>query len=152
VIIKGRVIRIFDDEKVAINLGSQQGSEEGKKVWFFAPATEIQDPENQEKLGEYRYLKATGRVISVAKRFSIVGAYPREEETVPMAAQFNLWGSWRAPTVKKRVPGQLPVSDVEAIPVPGGSDISVGDAVEISVDDSSNVAGANEDPDRPPVD
>jgi hypothetical protein len=134
-IVKGRVVRIFDDEKVAVNLGRKDGVVSGKRVWFFAPPTDIEDPETEEILGTYRHLKATGKVASVAEKFSVVVPYAREEETVPAGAQLGIFGSMRTPTVKRRVPGHLPVNDLQADPVPGGDGIGVGDEVELEIED-----------------
>ena len=134
----GRVVRIFDDEKLAINLGRQDGVQPGKSVSIFAPPVEIEDPETKEQLGVYRHRKATAKVITVGDRFSIVGPFPRREESVPAGAQLGLGlGMWRTPTVTKQVRGHLPIDDYEAKPVPTGSEIRVGDAVEITVDDAS---------------
>lgn len=141
-IIKGRVVRIFDDEKVAINLGREHGIARGKTIWFRAPPTEIEDPETEELLGSYSYLKATGKVIAVAEKFAIVGALPREEQTIPLGAQFGGLGGWNTPTVTKRLPGHLPVRDLQADPIPGGSDIGIGDSVEAEVDEEAKSRSA----------
>lgn len=133
-IIKGRVVRIFDDEKVAINLGREHGLGRGKRIWFRAPPTEIEDPETEELLGTYSHLKATGKVLAVAEKFAIVGPLPRREETVPLGARFGGLGGWNTPTVTKELPGSFPVKELQADPIPGGSDIGVGDSVEAEVD------------------
>lgn len=133
--ITGRVVRIFDEEKIAINLGSEQGVERGKNVAIYAPSVEIEDPSTNEDLGEYRHLKDVAKVIAVSERFSIVGPHSRKEETVAAGSMsaLGLWG--RTPTVTKTVPGQLSISDTEAEPIPTGDEIRVGDTVEIEVDD-----------------
>jgi hypothetical protein len=134
--ISGRVIRIFDEEKIAINLGSAQGVKRGKNVAIYAPTIEIEDPSTNENLGEYRHLKDVARVISVSARFSIVGPHSKKEETVAPGSYSALGGFWgRTPTVTKTVPGHLDVNDAEAKPIPTGDEIRVGDTVEIEVDD-----------------
>jgi hypothetical protein len=132
--IAGQVVRIFDEEKIAINLGSDQGVTRGKNVAIYAPTVEIEDPETQEQLGVYRHRKDVAKVVAVSSRFSIIGPHSRKEETVAPGG-ISALGLWKTPTVTKTVPGHLPINETEAKPIPTGDEIRVGDTVEIEVDD-----------------
>lgn len=125
---QGRVIRIFDDEKIAVNLGSADGVSKGTRISIYAPEVEIEDPETGESLGAYRHLKAAARAADVAERFTVAGPYPKREE-VAVPSPLSLLG--RTPTRTKTVPGELPVNDLETAPLPGGNEIRVGDIAEI---------------------
>ncbi len=129
---QGRVIRIFDDEKIAVNLGSEDGVSRGTRIAIYAPEVEISDPETGESLGMYRHLKAIARAADVAERFTVAGPYPRREE-VAVRSPLSFLGP--TPTRTKTVPGELPVNDMEAAPLPGGNEIRVGDIVEIEFED-----------------
>jgi hypothetical protein len=132
---QGRVIRIFDDEKIAINLGSEDGVAKGTRIAIYAPEVEIDDPETGESLGVYRHLKAVARAATVSDRFTVAGPYPRREE-VAVPNPMNFIGIGRTPTRTKTVPGDLPVNDMEAAPLPGGDEIRIGDLVEIEFEDA----------------
>ncbi|HYC80596.1 MAG TPA: hypothetical protein VEB65_02340 [Solirubrobacterales bacterium] len=131
---QGRVVRIFDDEKIAINLGSRDGLTSGTRIEIYSPQVEIEDPETGESLGTYRHLKAIARASDVAERFTIAGPYPRRER-VAMRGPLAVLG--QTPTQTKTVPGELPVNEFEADPLPGGNEIRLGDIVEIELEDSS---------------
>jgi len=134
---QGRVIRIFDDEKIAVNLGSKDGVARGTRIEIYAPEVEIEDPETGESLGAYRHLKAVARAADVADRFTVAGPYPRREE-VAVPGPLTFLG--RTPTRTKSVPGELPVNDMEAAPLPGGNEIRVGDVVEIEFEEAPEVS------------
>jgi hypothetical protein len=127
----GRVVRIFDDEKIAINLGSRDGLTRGARIAIYAPEVEIEDPDTGEVLGSYRHLKAAARAAEVAEKFTVAGPYPRKEQVSEPSA---IWAFRQTRT--KTVPGELPINEMEASPLPGGDEIRVGDIVEVEFDDS----------------
>jgi hypothetical protein len=133
--VAGRVVRIFDEEKIAINLGSDQGVKKGKNAAIYAPTVEIEDPTTNETLGEYRHLKVVAKIIAVSSRFSIIGPHSRKEETVAPGSFSAFGGFLRTPTITKTVPGHLEINESEAKPIPTGDEIRVGDTVEVEVDD-----------------
>jgi hypothetical protein len=124
----GRVIRIFDDENLVVNLGTEDGVEDGMKLSVYAPPVEITDPETNEDLGKYHHLKAKVRVKNADSRFSIVGPLPvRTEVKKPVAPAFGLFQQFQ--TEYKTEPGELYVDESEADPLPSSAAIRVGDPV-----------------------
>lgn len=141
-IVSGRVVRIFDDEKIAINLGTQEGLKKGQRVFIYAPEIDIHDPETGENLGAYRHLKVSARVDRLSKRFSIVGPYPERVPTIPPASRFL--GVGVGGSASRSTPGELPINSMDAEPIPTGNEIRVGDTViaEIEADEAPASAEA----------
>lgn len=124
----GRVIRIFDDENLVVNLGADDGIEEKMTLSVYAPPVEITDPETDEDLGKYHHLKAKVRVRRVDSRFSIVGPLPvRTEVKKPVSPAFGLFQQFQ--TEYKTESGELYVEESEADPLPSSTAIRVGDPV-----------------------
>jgi hypothetical protein len=120
--IEGRVIRIFDEYTVAINVGSQHGVEQGMEFGIFTPVEPIIDPETDAELGRIRNRKAIVEVSTVFELFSICRT-PTRYRTVRPAFP-GLGGQSEA------IRDPLPVNRLEIKPYPGGSDVHVGDPVE----------------------
>ncbi len=137
----GRIVRIFDDEKVAVNLGSQDGVDWGAKCFIYAEPVEIEDPESNESLGSYRHLKARARVTSVAENFCIVGPLPRQEQVTESPGSIR-WFAQRQRT--ETTPGEFPINEFQAEPIPSGNQIAVGDTAIVLVPDDSSDEGATD--------
>lgn len=140
---EGRVIRIFDDEKIAIDLGLKDGLTKGIRIAIYAKEIDIEDPESGESLGTYQHLKANARATVVAEKFTVAGPYPRREEVA--VASSPAWLLGRTPTTTKTLPGELPINETEADPLPSGNEIRVGDPVFVEVEDSADAdSGSSE--------
>jgi|ERR1022692_1036349 hypothetical protein len=131
----GQVIRIFDRRRLAINLGTEHGVREGTEFSIYTPETVVTDPTTNEDLGQYRRLKATVYAREVFEKFCV--AYPpdrREEIDEPeqsIQMGVGVLGLGRRPRTKL-VPGQLPVSSGSIEPLPGTTDVEVGDSAEMA--------------------
>lgn len=136
---QGRVIRIFDDEKIAINLGDRDGLTSGTRLAIYAPEVEIEDPETQESLGTYRHLKAVARSLTVEERFTIAGPYPRRERQQSSPSRPYLFPNRGR---LKTIPGELPISEDDAHPLPSGNEIRIGDPVEFELEDPAAESGS----------
>ncbi len=129
----GKVVRIFSKRQLVLNLGEADGVESGMRFGVYTPATEILDVESGDNLGRYRQRKATVSVTEVFERFSIaVPPARREQEPVQ-----NPLGGFFGRT--RMVPGELSVDPHSVEPMPSGSNVQVGDTVEVFPQD---------DPDR----
>jgi hypothetical protein len=130
----GRVIRIFDDENLVVNLGADDGIERGMKMTIYAPPIEITDPESGEELGDYHHLKAKVRAEKVSAKFCIVGPLSfRTEVRKPVAPAMGLLQQFQ--TEYKTELEDLYVDDSVVEPLPSGSAIRVGDPVYVTIPD-----------------
>ena len=137
---EGRVIRIFDDEKIAINLGDRDGLTRGTRIAIYAPEVEIEDPDTGEPLGTYRHLKAVARTATVEERFAIAGPYPRREVEPSRSPAYLLPPRRRTKTVR----GELPINEEDAAPLPSGNEIRVGDPVEFELEEDASTGPSPE--------
>ncbi len=69
--IKGRIIRIIDDETVLINLGSAAGIDETSVFSILADPEEVRDPFSNEVLGTVSIVKGRVMADKVSERFTI---------------------------------------------------------------------------------
>jgi hypothetical protein len=126
--INGRVIRILDRRSVAINVGSDDGVEQGMRFGIYTPREHIVDPETNEDLGVYRRRKATIQASTVSAKFTIASPVPRRVRTGGGASFQSsltaLIGTY------EEVEVDLPVSSSEIDPLPTGEQVAVGDTVE----------------------
>lgn len=68
---KGNVSEIIDQYTIAINIGKDKGVSNGMKFHVLEPNITIKDPQTEETLGEFDYIKATVEVITVYEKFSL---------------------------------------------------------------------------------
>lgn len=126
-----RVIRIFDHQRLAINLGQEDDVKPKEKLLIYTPETDIVDPDSGDSLGGYRRLKATVYVTEVFEKFCIASPpQAREEVAIPAAQQTSLSALFAPRTRTKVVPGKLNVANTDVEPLPTGNSIRVGDPVE----------------------
>jgi hypothetical protein len=120
---QGRVIRIVDEQRIVLNLGSADGVARGDQFGIYTPLEAIVDPVTGENLGGYRERKATVKAEIVAERFVIAGPV-------------RLW-RWKG--IESLFPGfgetdsdvqSLPINKREAQPFPTGPTIRIGDQAE----------------------
>ncbi|MDE2807469.1 MAG: hypothetical protein OXN90_03550, partial [Gemmatimonadota bacterium] len=60
--IEGKVAAIIDDTTLVLNVGSEQGVQEGMAFAIFASHGEIEDPDSGQSLGRWEAVKA--RVVA----------------------------------------------------------------------------------------
>src|SRR4051794_20203244 len=123
---EGRVIRIFDEQRVALNIGSNDGVESGMEFDIYAPGDTITDPDTEEELGIYRLRKARVIAREVFPRFTVASAPTRRQRVDEPSGNIN--ALFRQPRYRN-VPGRLPVDEFDLEPVQSGSSVKVGDLV-----------------------
>jgi hypothetical protein len=122
--IVGRVIRILDRQTLVLNVGSEQGVENGMRFNIYTPGERITDPETGEDLGGYRARKATVVARSAYPKFTIAVTPMRSRRVPPEDFLTRFAGR------TEHVQEQLPVSESEIEPVASGNEVRVGDQVE----------------------
>jgi hypothetical protein len=129
----GKVIRIFSDASLVVNLGSADGVEVGAKMTIYAPPVEILDPESGEELGTYHHLKTNVQVEKVHDRFSIVGPVPIRRQVSKSSNAANLFQQFQPEYKTER--RHLAVAESQVDPLPGGAAIQVGDPIFVTIPD-----------------
>ena len=72
--IEGKVAAIIDDTTLVLNIGGEQGVEEGMAFAIFAAHGEIKDPDSGESLGHWEMVKARVVATHVQPRLCTVRA------------------------------------------------------------------------------
>src|SRR4051812_13058310 len=68
---EARVIRIVDNKRIILNVGTDDGVARGDQFAIYTPVERIVDPQTGEELGGYRHRKATIEADFVASRYTI---------------------------------------------------------------------------------
>jgi len=126
--IKGKVAEIVDEYTVVINRGNKHGVEEDMRFVIYEPGEEIKDPDTDESLGEFEYVKAKVEVVNVQEKFSTAKTY--ETHTMPAIPALALLARDR--TMRE----ELPLDEETRAGLPKRSEISVksGDLVRQILD------------------
>jgi hypothetical protein len=124
-VIEGRIIRIFDYQTVALNVGSDHGVERGMTFGIYTPVERIVDPETGAVLGETRRRKALVDAASVHNRFTIATSQTR---VVRVGGASTVLGAFQGTTERQQ--DELPVAAGQLQPYETGTEIRVGDHVE----------------------
>jgi len=132
----GRVIRIFDDENLVVNLGASDGVTKGATLSIFAPPVEIKDPETDEDLGTYHHPKSNVRVERVSEKFCVAGPFPVRRQVKKPTGPATLFQQFQ--TEYRTDPGELDIEEDEADPLPSGTAIRVGDPVYLTLPDEED--------------
>jgi len=69
--LEGKISEIINEYVVAINIGNNRGVVKGMIFNIVSPKIAIIDPDTNEELGEYEYIKARVEVVSVHEKFSL---------------------------------------------------------------------------------
>ena len=100
--IEGKVAAIIDDTTLVLNVGSEQGVQEGMAFAIFALHGEIADPDSGQPLGRWEAVKA--RVVAThvqprlcTVRAPVVGEVPVVGDTRPLSAMMVEHSVARAP-------------------------------------------------------
>ena len=88
--IEGKVAAIIDDTTLVLNVGSEQGVQEGMAFAIFALQGEIEDPDSGESLGRWEVVKARVLATHVQARLCtvrspVVGEVPVVGDTRPLS-------------------------------------------------------------------
>ena len=88
--IEGKVAAIIDDTTLVLNVGSEQGVQEGMAFAIFALHGEIEDPDSGESLGRWEVVKARVLATHVQARLCtvrspVVGEVPVVGDTRPLS-------------------------------------------------------------------
>jgi len=81
--IEGKVAKIIDEYTVVINRGHEHGVEEDMRFVIYEPGEEIKDPDTDESLGKFEYVKAKVEVVNVQEKFSTAETYETHTMTMP---------------------------------------------------------------------
>jgi hypothetical protein len=133
----GKIVRILDDHTVVIDLGFEHAIEAGLRFAIYSPSDEIIDPDTNESLGSYRRRKGIVVVDEVHDRFSVASTPTIREETVEEVAANPFMSTVLgigAATTRRQTRATQPPLDVargQIKAVPGGSEVAVGDTVEL---------------------
>jgi len=122
----GHVIRIFDKQRVVIDLGEHDGVVRGTEFDLYSPPTTITGLDD-ENLGEYRLLKATVRAVEVHERFTVASPPSRRERIAENTRSGQDPFSLFRPARYRSVPGELAVDRQNVEPLETGSLVAVGD-------------------------
>lgn len=68
----GKVVRILDDKKVIVDLGSDDKVKEGMKFVIYEQSEEIFDPDTGDSLGIIDIIKHRLKVVNVMEKMSIM--------------------------------------------------------------------------------
>lgn len=93
------VVHIQSPYKISLNIGSEDGVEEGHRYLVYALSDEeITDPETKKSLGFLELVKGTGVVIHVQDTMCTIESdkyeYPRKKTVI----KSSFWGTLATPT------------------------------------------------------
>jgi len=74
-ILKGKILKILDQYRVVINLGSEHGVKEGMEFIIYEEGEMIKDPETGEDLENLEIVKGTVRVTTIQQKISIAESF-----------------------------------------------------------------------------
>jgi hypothetical protein len=124
-VIEGRIIRIFDNQTIALNVGASHGVKVGMRFGIYTPYEQIIDPETGAVLGQTRRRKAVVEASSVQNLFTIAIAPTRVVRVSSIAASLS---ALQGETERRQE--TLPIASGETQPYETGSELRVGDRVE----------------------
>ena len=124
----GKVLRIFDDTSLLVNIGSREGLKRGNIVVVIEKGGEITDPESGESLGELELIKAELVAVDVQEKISILKVEPEisQQVNLPLSAQM-VRDSVKPGTDKKRM--EVVRGEISGLPAP--SPVREGDVVRV---------------------
>ena len=160
--IEGKVAAIIDDTTLVLNVGSEQGVQEGMAFAIFASHGEIEDPDSGQSLGRWEAVKARVVATHVQERLCtvrapVVGEVPVVGETRPLSAMMVEHSVARAPGQEQWQRLEVRGGDVRGRPQ--NQPIAVGDgarslaaaedASEQAVEDDASKPAAADDASKP---
>ncbi len=144
--IEGKVAAIIDDTTLVLNVGTDQGVQEGMAFAIFALHGEIEDPDSGQSLGRWEAVKA--RVVAThvqeclcTVRAPVIGEAPVVGDTRPLSAMMVEHSVARAPGQEQWQRMEVRGTDVRGRPQ--NQPIAVGDgarSLAAAEDESEPVA------------
>jgi hypothetical protein len=84
----GKVIRIFNETTLLVNVGRRDGLTIGDRVVVLEKGEEVKDPDSGESMGELELVKAELRATDVQERMSIVKSLvKRDISNLPLSSR-----------------------------------------------------------------
>ncbi len=122
----GKVIRIFDESTLLVNIGNKEGFKVGNRVFVVEKGDEITDPDTGESLGVLEMVKAELVAADVQERISILKtALSRDvDANLPLSARMV-----RASVRYEGALGKMSIAPGEISGLPSPSPVRVGDTV-----------------------
>lgn len=68
----GKIVRILDEQRILVNVGFEQGVGPGDHFHILELGDEIQDPENNEPLGQLQLVKAEVAAVHVQEKLTLM--------------------------------------------------------------------------------
>ena len=76
--LRGKIVRILDNQRVIVNLGYEQGVTPGSHFFIYEEGEEIFDPSSNASLGKLELIKAELETYNVQEKMSVLT--PRQRE------------------------------------------------------------------------
>lgn len=153
--IEGKVAAIIDDTTLVLNVGSEQGVQEGMAFAIFASHGEIQDPDSGQSLGRWEAVKARVVATHVQERLCtvrspVVGEAPVVGDTRPLSAMMVEHSVARAPGQEQWQRLEVRGTDVRGRPQ--NQPIAVGDgARSLAATEDASEQAVEDDASKPAV-
>ena len=112
---EGRVARILNERELVINLGTEQGIQDGMKFSVLEETGNILAPETRESLGSLTREKIRVKIVDVRPKLSVGRTY----ETISARAPGSFLGLLQTSTIRK----------IQTINVVGSEAAPFGDSV-----------------------
>jgi hypothetical protein len=80
--VEGKVVRVLDPLLVVVNIGSEQGVEEGDPFVVFALGEELTDPETHEQLGRLEIVRGRAVAKHVQPRLTTLRSTERARQRI----------------------------------------------------------------------
>lgn len=124
----GKVVRIFDETALLVNLGSNEGLKRGDLLAVVERGDEVTDPATGESLGALEFVKAELVASDVQERMSILKTLPARETEVnlPLSARMA-----RDSVRLDREKGKMAVNQGDISGIPAPSPVKIGDPVRL---------------------
>lgn len=124
----GKVVKIFDETALLVNLGSNDGLKRGDLLAVVEKGDEVADPETGESLGVLELVKAELIASDVQERMSILRTVPARETAVnlPLSARMA-----RDSVKLTKVKGKMVVNQGDISGIAAPSPVKVGDPVRL---------------------
>ncbi|MCK4236689.1 MAG: hypothetical protein KAX38_06195 [Candidatus Krumholzibacteria bacterium] len=85
----GKVIKIFDENSLLVNLGEKDGLKRGDRLVVIEKGGEVKDPDSNESLGEIELIKAELTAADVQEKLTILRTEPGRDSSrnLPLSAR-----------------------------------------------------------------
>lgn len=123
-ILRGKILKILDQYRVVINLGSEHGVNEGMEFIIYEEGEMIKDPETSEDIEKLEIVKGKVRATTIQQKISIAESFEIVKRFYsPMKVITDLY------TTEERVVRERKRLIEEEIEAPETPPVKVGDLV-----------------------